>query len=240
MKVKILFILLSSVLFTANANSESLKYKNCSSINLSNTSVSSLSNVIPPEYLYSTKKYIFFTAPVVNEDERYCLIINKKNSVIVDAIPTMLRDMCGGKWDKTKDVPVWVVDVAGGRGAVDSFNYSTAQKLKKLKKLNKPEIKDIIDNINCQLSTYTKEDVQELNDSAFYLYQLGYYNESLKILNYVINLDSSRTVAYLNIADTYLALKNEDQAKKNYIIYAEKMKKLGLVSKIPNRIQKYL
>ena len=240
MKIKILFIILSSILFTANANTDSLKYKNCSSINISNINLDNLSRNSSRENSYITKKYNFFSAPISHEDEKYCLIINDKNKVIVDAIPTMVRDMCAGEWDRKKNTPVWMADIAGGRGSIDYFYYSADQKLKKLKKLDKSEIQEVIESINCQFSAYTKDDVQELNDSAFYLYQLGYYSESLKILTYVIKLDSNRTVVYLNIADNYLALKNIDQAKKNYVIYAERMKKAGLLHKIPSRVKKYL
>lgn len=240
MKVQTLFIILSSTLFIVNATPNTYKYKNCSSINISNINFGNLSKNSSPEDSYITKKYNFFSSPFSHGDEKYCLIINNKNKVIVDAIPTMVRDMCAGEWDKTKNTPVWMADIAGGRGAIDYFDYSTDQKLKKLKKLDKLGIQEVIESINCQFSTYTKDDVQELNDSAFYLYQLGYYSESLKILTYVIKLDSNRTVAYLNIADNYLALKNTDQAKKNYVIYAERMKKSGLLSKIPSRVKKYL
>ena len=237
---KTLFILLSSTIFSVHATPDFLSYKNCSPLNLSDANFSLSSKDVFPEYSYITKNYNFLTLPISDQDQRYCLIINNKNKVIVDAIPTMLSGMCAGKWDKQKDLPIWEADVGGGRGTVVYMNYSTSQNLKKLKKSEKLEIDEIIKSINCQLPVYSKNDVQELNDSAFYLYKLGYYNESLSILNHVVKLDPSRAVAYLNIADIYVAQKNELLARKNYAIYYAEMKKLGLLSEVPNRIKKYL
>lgn len=235
-----LFLILSSTIFAVSAEPNILNYRNCSSINLKNADLTLALEDIPTEYSYSNKNYNFMTLPISSTDEKYCLIINNKNKVIIDAIPTMLQGMCGGKWDKKNEKPIWIADIGGGRGSLNYFNYYTADKLKKLKNSNSYEIKEIIESINCQLPTYTKIDVPELNDSAFYLYQLGFYKESLNILNHVIKLDSNRTVAYLNLADTYLALKNENQARKKYSIYYKKMEKSGLLNKIPNRIKKYL
>ena len=39
------------------------------------------------------------------------------------------------------------------------------------------------------MSTYTKFDAEELNDSAYFLYKLNRLSDSLKILNKVIELD---------------------------------------------------
>lgn len=236
----LLFLLFTSTIFSVNAGDLFLHYKNCSPISLDNVKPSMTREEIPSEYLYSNKTYNFMALPITNEDERYCLIINNKNKVIVDAIPTALRGMCGGIWNQKSVNPVWITDVAGGRGSVNNFNYNLALDLKKLNKLDKSEINKILEKINCQLFNYTKDDVLEINDVAFYLYQLGYYKDALRILDHVIELDPNRTVAYLNRADTYMALKNKVKAKKDYLTYYKKMNKLGLSNKIPKRVNDFL
>lgn len=237
---RLLFLLFTSTIFSVNAGENFLHYKNCSPINLDNVKPTMTREDIPSEYLYSNKTYNFITLPITKDDERYCLIINNKNKVIIDAIPTALQGMCGGIWNQKSVNPIWVTDVAGGRGSVNNFNYNLAIELKKLNKSNKSEIDQIIENINCQLLTYTKSDILEINDVAFYLYQLGYYKDSLNILDHVIKLDPNRTVAYLNRADTYIALKNKVKAKKDYSNYYNQMNKLGLSNKIPKRVNDFL
>ncbi|WP_068911488.1 tetratricopeptide repeat protein [Acinetobacter sp. WCHAc010034] len=82
--------------------------------------------------------------------------------------------------------------------------------------------------LNCQLPLLSNDSIEEINNSAFYLYKLGYYNESLFFLKNVLKRDPDRVAAYLNIADVYQALNQKEEARKNYKIYYLKMKKLGL------------
>ncbi|NUG82697.1 tetratricopeptide repeat protein, partial [Acinetobacter bereziniae] len=125
-----------------------------------------------------------------------------------------------GMWDKKEKTPVWVDDIAGGRGLVTYFHYNISNNLKNLNKNNISKIEQQITTLQCQLPFYNIDDVVELNDAAFYLNQLGHPKVSLEILKKVIQLDPNRTVAYLNLADAYLALKNKNQARSNYLIYA--------------------
>jgi tetratricopeptide (TPR) repeat protein len=237
---KFLLIFLSITCYTAHAEFNLSNYKNCSPIDIDDTKLDLSINTIPKENLYSTKKYRFISLPVANDSGNYCLIINDQNKVIVDAIPKMIENMCGGRWDKKKSEPVWIDDIAGGRGSVIYFYYNTTHALKNINRKDLSAIQGFITTIHCQLSTYTYGDVIELNDTAFYLYQLGYHEASLEILKKVIQLDPNRTVAYLNMADVYLALNNHRQAKQNYLIYANKMKNARLTQQIPKRILKYL
>lgn len=237
---KIAPFLLSSICNYVYANDSFLGYTNCSALDLNHAQVSLSLKDIPKDYIYRTQYYSFLSLPIAKGNENYCLIINDKNQVIVDAIPKMLSNTCGGMWDKKESTPVWVDDIAGGRGLVTYFHYNISNSLKNLNKNNISKIEQQITTLQCQLSSYNIDDVVELNDAAFYLNQLGHPKVSLEILKKVIQLDPNRTVAYLNLADAYLALKNQSQAQSNYLIYANKMKKSGLSDQIPKRIFKYL
>jgi tetratricopeptide (TPR) repeat protein len=237
---KIIFIVLSSSCFTAHADYNLQDYKNCSFLALDQAKSSLSVDKVPEDYLYKTQKYSFASLPITKNDENYCLIINDKKKVIVDAMPKMFSNICGGKWDKNENKPVWIDDIAGGRGLVTYFQYDISDIFKNIDKKNSSEIAQQIATIDCQHSSYTIDDVVELNDTAFYLYRLGYDKASLNLLKKVIQLDPNRIVAYLNLADVYLALKNQSQARAHYLIYANKMKKSGLSHQIPKRVLKFL
>ncbi|OEY92170.1 hypothetical protein BJD20_08910 [Acinetobacter proteolyticus] len=190
---------------------------------------------------YKNNQYNYAAILDASETEMtQCLIVDQNRKVILDTIPSLISNSCSGQWDKQSHTPVWMADIGGGKDGVNYFHYLASEQLKQLNKRDATEIEQIIESIDCQLPTYQKQDVAELNDAAFLLYKLEYYAESLKVLNQVVQLDPNRTVAYLNRADTYLALKNKAQARKNYMMYADQMKKLGLSNKVPLRIKKYL
>lgn len=74
-----------------------------------------------------------------------------------------------------------------------------------------------------------------LNDYAFALQKVGRNSEAIPIFHEVIKLQTNRVVVWINIADSYWALKNYDEAGKNYSEYVLLMTKAGLKAKIPKR-----
>ncbi|MEB0043807.1 MULTISPECIES: lysozyme inhibitor LprI family protein [unclassified Pseudomonas] len=64
----------------------------------------------------------------------------------------------------------------------------------------------------------------------------AYYQESVELLNAVIARNPARTVAYLNLADSYWGLKDKKQAAQAYKQYATLMSGAGKASKIPARV----
>lgn len=74
------------------------------------------------------------------------------------------------------------------------------------------------------------------NDLGFLFGETGYYEESIELLNAVIARNPTRTVAYLNLADSYWGLKNRELAAQAYKQYASLMSDAGKVSKIPGRV----
>ncbi|MEO6677541.1 MAG: hypothetical protein ABIO21_09200 [Pseudomonas sp.] len=74
------------------------------------------------------------------------------------------------------------------------------------------------------------------NDLGFLFGETGYYEESVELLNAVIARNPTRTVAYLNLADSYWGLKNQALAAQAYKQYALLMTGAGKASKIPARV----
>jgi len=88
------------------------------------------------------------------------------------------------------------------------------------------------------LSTHPLNDksLLDYNNLAFYLEKKGAYTEALFILEKICALYPDRTVAYINIGDSYYGLGEIDKSLESYIKYKEKMEEKGAASKIPKRI----
>lgn len=74
------------------------------------------------------------------------------------------------------------------------------------------------------------------NDLGFLLGEAGYYAESIELLNAVIAHNPARTVAYLNLADSYWAMNDKERAVSAYKQYASRMSDAGKALKIPARV----
>ncbi|WP_052707873.1 hypothetical protein [Vibrio neptunius] len=85
-----------------------------------------------------------------------------------------------------------------------------------------------------------KENQVYYNNIAYYISKAGHHQSSIDILEDLIAIVPNRTVAYLNLADSYQALKKNKLAKKNYQMYYELMKKNNRSNKIPERVYIYL
>jgi hypothetical protein len=78
--------------------------------------------------------------------------------------------------------------------------------------------------------------VAEMNDYGFYLEETGRYAEAVDVLTSVWNVDATRAVVYLNLADAQFALGRTADARPNYARYAELMTQAGKAAKIPPRV----
>lgn len=74
------------------------------------------------------------------------------------------------------------------------------------------------------------------NDLGFFLEETGQFRDAVDVLADVIVKFPDRTPAYLNIADAYAGLKNNDKAKENYKKYMDLMTKAGKQGKVPKRV----
>lgn len=87
-----------------------------------------------------------------------------------------------------------------------------------------------------EVSKIDINNIRSFNDFAYYLEQSHSYYEAKTILNSLIKIAPSRTVAYINLGDAYWGLKESDKAKTAYQKYIELMKASGKESKIPQRV----
>jgi tetratricopeptide (TPR) repeat protein len=75
------------------------------------------------------------------------------------------------------------------------------------------------------------------NNIAYYLEQSGHYDESIYLLEKIVNNYPDRIVAYLNIGDSYWDKKQIDNAKKNYQKYIHLMElQKKDMKRIPQRV----
>lgn len=76
-----------------------------------------------------------------------------------------------------------------------------------------------------------------INDKAFYLEQMNFNKASAFILDKIIAKNPDRVVAWLNLADVYWKLNKKSESKKKYLKYSELMKSQGKdLKKIPERV----
>jgi tetratricopeptide (TPR) repeat protein len=82
----------------------------------------------------------------------------------------------------------------------------------------------------------SKYNIEEYNNIAYQLEQGKNYSESIYLLEKIIEKFPNRTVAYLNLGDAYIGMKDKVKAKKAYQIYIKQMRQKGLEKQIPKRI----
>ncbi|OCL97661.1 hypothetical protein AAX29_01814 [Aliarcobacter thereius] len=80
----------------------------------------------------------------------------------------------------------------------------------------------------------------QYNDIAYYLHQADANEEAIFLLEKIIEKYPNRIVAYLNLADAYIAINDKEKAKKNYKRYVELMKQDNKEEKIPKRVLEFL
>ena len=76
----------------------------------------------------------------------------------------------------------------------------------------------------------------DINDYGFFLEQAGRAEEAVVVLKQVLLLDTTRVVAYLNLADALWKTGETEEAKSNYDKYVAMMQKKGFSGKIPDRV----
>jgi len=82
----------------------------------------------------------------------------------------------------------------------------------------------------------TKADVGMTNDIAFFFEQTGHYDESIFLLEKVIEAFPNRAVAYVNLGDAKWGLNEKKESRKAYDRYVKLMTKNGKKDKIPKRV----
>lgn len=84
---------------------------------------------------------------------------------------------------------------------------------------------------------YIIDDIPLMNDKAYYLEQVGGYEEAIYILNKIITKEPERVVAYLNFGDAQWGVNKKEEAKRSYKKYIQLMKSQGKnLKRIPQRV----
>lgn len=97
---------------------------------------------------------------------------------------------------------------------------------------------DSLDYVESNYSNYMdlNEYVMIMNNYAFYLEQINDLSKSLVVLRKVLDLDPSRMVAHLNVADVLWGLGETADAQEHYNIYKKMMIDRELTDQIPLRV----
>ncbi len=101
------------------------------------------------------------------------------------------------------------------------------------------DIKKVIKSVPFQIDDLSTKNLSSYNDIAYYLQQANANDEAIFLLEKIIEKFPNRTVLYLNLADAYYGINENEEAKVNYEKYIEFMKKSGKENKIPKRVLEY-
>lgn len=82
-----------------------------------------------------------------------------------------------------------------------------------------------------------KTQIATINNIAYYMERNGMYASAIDLLTKVIAADPERIPAYLNLGDALFKNNENSEARKNYLIYSQKMKQSGKENKIPERVR---
>lgn len=171
------------------------------------------------------------------------LILNKvefKRQVYVET-----TDLCNSNYTYIPIKETLISDVS-----LYSMNYLNQLN----RKLNLPQLKELILNTNKKYQCTNKIQIEELkyllsieyineknlneyNNIAYYLEQNQEYNASYYLLDKIVNKDPNRVVAWLNMGDVYWGMNEKTKAKEAYQKYISLMKSQKKdLSKIPQRV----
>lgn len=82
-----------------------------------------------------------------------------------------------------------------------------------------------------------EKNISEYNDIAFYFAQGGEHLLAMQIYNRLLAIAADRVPLKLNVADSLWALGKHDEAKPYYAEYRDAMRKKGIASKVPKRVE---
>ena len=85
-----------------------------------------------------------------------------------------------------------------------------------------------------------EKNISEYNDIAFYFAQGGEHLLAMQIYNRLLAVAADRVPLKLNVADSLWVLGKHDEAKPYYAEYRKAMRKKGVESKVPKRVEERL
>lgn len=134
-----------------------------------------------------------------------------------------------------------VDDFVGNKLIIDDLRFIEKElsknKMDSLFSKDSMNLKLIPYDLAYELSKIIKnENVELINNFAFYAEKYGQPIPAIIILNGIIDKQPNRIVAYLNLADAYWDVKDFGSAKNKYKKYIELMREAGKGSKIPTKV----
>lgn len=122
---------------------------------------------------------------------------------------------------------------------VDSEVYKSYYSKLVIKYKSNVDILNLLGNpfISKNEKIFAKENVDTINNLAYYLFMSKSYNNSIYLLKNILQKYPNRIVAYLNLADNYWSIKEKEKAIYNYKKYIELIKSQNKdLKKIPQRV----
>lgn len=101
---------------------------------------------------------------------------------------------------------------------------------------NYEKIREIAVETIFNLEDISQNNIEDYNQLGYYFSEAGASGEAIQILSAISIYDNSQAAATLNLADTYLRIKDYDRAEYYYIQYVSIMKNLNKLDDIPERI----
>lgn len=142
-----------------------------------------------------------------------------------------------GRIDIEKAIPTDVNDIYR-----ESISAYRAGKSRNFGKTVKRLIADGGEYESCSPESYIVEryyypqNLRLSNDIGFLLEEAGYFKEASTLLKAVIKENPGRTVAHLNLADSYWGMGMKDSARASYQDYYHRMIESGQESRVPKRV----
>lgn len=212
-KVMILVIfLLSSGKSLGNTYFDYSNYKNCIGDN-SDLQKSKKVKIQSKSNYYQNGYNLQMVTYTLDNNQYSCAIVDENRHIIINELPTMTTH-CEGEWEPNQ--AIWIdkhdpnhVEKVDVRKPSEILNELVKKKSQKV------NVNDVLSDFKCEYFPYQLHDIEEINNTAYYLLQLRQYRQSIEILNQIIHLDPSRAVAYFNIADAYAANGQKDLAIQN-------------------------
>lgn len=170
-----------------------------------------------------------------NTEKTYCDVINMASGCMLLTRPA---EYCSGTWEQGK----WQTD--SGETVIPTLEtFNPANILSDINNLPTPSGKAaaIKEHLYMGVESYLachppQENVQSLNDLAFFLAEGGDNYIAMKLYRAIEQVSPSRTVLKLNIADALWADGKANEAQKYYADYKALMEEAGRSKKVPARV----
>ncbi|MNF73402.1 hypothetical protein D3C84_554010 [compost metagenome] len=174
-----------------------------------------------------------------NSEQAYCDVVSLETGC-VENIGSALQ--CDGAWVGEK----WK-DSTGERFDFVKSSLPPKSMIEQVSKISSSEFRaaSLKDLMFMGVSSYMacnppQSNVLAYNDIGFYFAEGGEHLLAMQIYQRLLGVAPDRVPLKLNVADSLWALGKHDEAKPYYAEYRDTMRKKGIASKIPKRVEERL